>query len=190
MIKKQLILSPCVAIMILLFIGCGKNKTGSSDSTNVTTKDSAAIPEAQMVAANLVRVDSLDLIAFNKQDTDLLYKFYNDSVVAVDPDGNSVVGSIAHMKELKDMFDQIPDIKIISHQAKFGSGDWTCVTGMLSGSSTKPTKGLDGKPIPATGKNFVIPFCMVANWKAGRIVEQRLYWDNQSMLKQMSTGMQ
>ena len=189
--NKQLIfLSPFIALMILLSIGCGKNKGSNSETTNQTRKDTAAVPEAQMVAANLVRVDSLDLIAFNKQDTDMLYRFYNDSVVAIDPDGNSVVGSVAHIKELKDMFEQIPDIKIISHQTKFGTEDWTCVTGMISGSSTKSTKGPDGKPIPPTGKNFVVPFCMVANWKAGRITEQRMYWDNQSMVKQMASGMQ
>jgi predicted ester cyclase len=172
--------------MISLFAGCSKSKNGNSTETSDTTqKKTYNTPEDPQVARNLARFDSLDLVAFNKKDTALMYKFYNDSVLVAYPDGHETTGSSTRVKDLKDMFEQMPDIKVESHQMKFGSADWTCVTGMLSGSSSTATKGSDGKPVPLTGKNFVVPFCSIAHWKEGRIVEQRMYWDNQTMAKQM-----
>jgi hypothetical protein len=186
--KKRIgILATFVLVTMFFIWGCSKNKTGTSTETGDTSqKKTYSIPEDPNVARNLARFDSLDLVAFNKQDTDLFYKFYNDSVLVAYPDGHEMTGRAQHIKDLKDQFEQMPDIKVESHITKFGSGDWTCVTGMLSGSSSKPTKGMDGKPIQPTGKNFVIPFCSIAHWKEGRIVEQRIFWDNLEMAKQMT----
>jgi hypothetical protein len=174
---------------VLFFFGCSKNKSGlSSETSDTTQKKTYTTPEDPNVAAYLTRFDSLDLVAFNKHDTALMYKFYNDTVLIAYPDGRETSGSETRVKELKDLFEQMPDIKVESHQTKFGCGDWTCVTGMLSGSSSKPTKGPDGKLIQPTGKNFVIPFCSIARWKDHRIVEQRTYWDNETMQKQMTVS--
>jgi hypothetical protein len=186
--KKNLFRSviPFCAAFFLLYSGCAKNKTGTTSETGDTSQKKAYnTPEDLNVARNLARFDSLDLVAFNKQDTNLLYKFYNDSVVVAYPDGHETSGSAIRIADLKEMFEQTPDIKVESHLVKFGSSDWTCVTGMLSGSSSKPSKGIDSKQIPPTGKNFVIPFCSIAHWKEGRIVEQRIFWDNKEMAKQM-----
>jgi hypothetical protein len=47
-----------------------------------------------------------------------------------------------------------PDIKIKTHPIRFGSGTWTAVTGVMTGTFTKPMPTPDGKSIVPTGKRF------------------------------------
>ena len=46
-------------------------------------------------------------------------------------------------------------------------------------------KGLDGKMIQPTNKKFHLEFCTVAQWKNGKILEERLFYDQVGMLKQI-----
>jgi ketosteroid isomerase-like protein len=46
-------------------------------------------------------------------------------------------------------------------------------------------KGLDGKMIEPTNKKFHLEFCTVAHWKDGKILEERLFYDQMGMLKQI-----
>jgi hypothetical protein len=45
-------------------------------------------------------------------------------------------------------------------------------------------KGLDEKMIQPT-QHEISEFCTVANWKNGKIVEERLFYDQVGMLKQI-----
>ncbi len=44
---------------------------------------------------------------------------------------------------------------------------------------------MDGKTIPATNKSFNLEFCTVARWKDGEIVEEKLFYDQVSFLRQI-----
>ena len=45
-------------------------------------------------------------------------------------------------------------------------------------------KDIDGKMIQPTNKKFHLEFCTVAHWKDGKILEERLFYDQMGMLKQ------
>jgi ketosteroid isomerase-like protein len=46
-------------------------------------------------------------------------------------------------------------------------------------------RGPDGKEIPPTGKSFEVDFCTVAQWHDGQIVEENLFYDLVSFMKQI-----
>jgi hypothetical protein len=46
--------------------------------------------------------------------------------------------------------------------------------------------GPDGAEIPPTGKSFEVDFCTLAHWNGqGEIVEENLFYDAPSMMKQI-----
>ncbi len=48
-----------------------------------------------------------------------------------------------------------------------------------------PMKGPDGKEIPPTNKSFEVEFCTVAHWKDGEITEEKLFYDQVGLMKQI-----
>jgi len=89
---------------------------------------------------------------------------------------------------LKYMFIYAPDTKIKEHPIRFGSGNMTCVTGIMTGTFTQPMPIGDGKFIQPTGKSFSLPMCTVGIWKDGVMVEEYLFWDNQTYMNQLGLG--
>ena len=72
---------------------------------------------------------------------------------------------------------------------KFGNGEWTGVVGVLEGTFTKPMPIGDGKTIAPTGKAFKLSMATIGHWtKAGVMVEEYLFWDNQDFMKQIGLG--
>jgi ketosteroid isomerase-like protein len=47
------------------------------------------------------------------------------------------------------------------------------------------TLGVAGAIVETTGKAFKFPMATVAIWKRGKIVEEHLFWDNLTFLKQV-----
>jgi hypothetical protein len=87
---------------------------------------------------------------------------------------------------LKAMFVYAPDTRIKQHPVKFGSGEWTCVIGVMEGTFTKPMPAGNGKTIPPTGKSFKLPMCTVGRWNDdGVMTEEYLFWDNATYMKQL-----
>jgi hypothetical protein len=83
------------------------------------------------------------------------------------------------------MFVYAPDTRIKEHPIKLGSKNLTAVTGVFQGTFTRPMPDGKGGFIPPTGKAFNLPMATVAIWKRGKIVEEHLFWDNQTFLKQV-----
>ena len=67
----------------------------------------------------------------------------------------------------------------------FGQGDWTCTIAKWKGTMKGPMTGPDGKTIPPTNKSFELEFCTVARWQNGEIVEEKLFYDQVGLLKQI-----
>ena len=63
--------------------------------------------------------------------------------------------------------------------------DYTCSVADFSGTFKGAMKGLDGKMIQPTNKKFRLEFCTLAHWKEGKILEERLFYDQMGMLKQI-----
>jgi len=141
--------------------------------------------ERAMVEMRLVRFDSLDFDVFTNQKWDLLNVSHADDIIVNWPDGHATNGIGKHIEDLKALFVFAPDTRIEGHPIKFGSGDWTCVTGVFAGTFTKPMPVGGGMTIPPTGKAFKLPMCTVGHWKDGKMIEESLFWDNQTFMQQI-----
>jgi hypothetical protein len=99
-------------------------------------------------------------------------------------------GRDAHEAECVEFFKVFPDNHLVNNPYKimFGEKDWTCTVADFTGTMKGPMKGPGGKIIPPTNKSFKIEFCTVATWENGEIVEERLFYDLVSMMKQIGLG--
>jgi hypothetical protein len=55
----------------------------------------------------------------------------------------------------------------------------------VEGEDGRPWQGLDGKVHQPTGRTFELEFCTVARWQNGEIVEEKLFYDQVSFLRQI-----
>jgi hypothetical protein len=58
----------------------------------------------------------------------------------------------------------------------------------MTGTFTKPMPIGNGKFIQPTGKKFSLPMCTVGHWKNGVMIEEWLFWDNATYMKQIGVG--
>ena len=86
------------------------------------------------------------------------------------------------------MFVYAPNTSIKQHPVRFGSGNITCVIGVMTGTFTVPMPIGNGKFIQPTGKSFKLPMCTVGIWENGVMTEEYLFWDNQSYMSQIGLG--
>jgi hypothetical protein len=137
------------------------------------------------VAERLKTFDELDYDVFSNQKWDRLNDSHTDDVTVVWPDGRETQGIAKHIEDLKYMFTYAPDTSIKVHPVKFGSGDWTAVIGVMTGSFSKPMVTPDGKTIQPTGRRFTLQMATISHWKGRKMDKEYLFWDNQTFLKQM-----
>jgi hypothetical protein len=163
------------------------------------------------VKKNLGTFDTLDYTVFTNQEWVRLHESHSKDVIVNWPDGHHTNGIERHIQDLKALFVYAPDTRIKVHKARFGvyrgattsemttsgkiktssidGGDgFTCVTGIMEGTFTKPMPIGGGKFIQPTGKSFSIPMCTVGHWKNGVMIEEWLYWDNATYMRQLGIG--
>jgi hypothetical protein len=140
------------------------------------------------IAKNLVTFDTLDYTVFTNQEWTRLHESHAKDVKVFWPDGHMTQGIDIHIKDLKALFVYAPDTRIKEHPIRFGSGDYTAVTGIMEGTFTKPMPIGEDKFIQPTGKAFKLPMATIAHWKNGVIIEEYLYWDNQTYMNQIGLG--
>lgn len=191
----------CLAMIAVLvsglmaFSSCSKsaNKGGYSPEMQAKIDEmkmelQKVTDERATVGKNLETFDTLDYVVFSNQEWVRLHESHSPDVVVNWPDGHNTNGINRHIEDLKAMFVYAPDTKIKVHPIKFGSNDFTCVTGIMTGTFTKPMPIGNGKFIPPTGKSFSLPMCTVGHWKDGVMIEEWLYWDNATYMKQIGVG--
>jgi SnoaL-like polyketide cyclase len=144
--------------------------------------------ERATVKKNLETFDELDYVVFSNQEWTRLHESHSMDVKVNWPDGHQTQGIERHIEDLKAMFVYAPDTSIKVHPIKFGSEDYTSVIGVMTGTFTKPMPIGDGKFIQPTGKKFSIPMCTVGHWKDGVMIEEWLFWDNQTYMNQIGLG--
>ena len=147
-------------------------------------------PEQQTPAVerNLQTFDVLDFDVFSNQKWDRLHESHAEDIVVTWPDGHETKGIDVHIADLKALFVWGPDIEIKVHPIRFGSGSWTAVTGVMTGTFTRPMPTPDGGTIAPTGKRFAIPMATIGHWVNGRMDHEWLFWDNQDFYKQIGLG--
>ncbi|GAO43055.1 ester cyclase [Flavihumibacter petaseus] len=129
--------------------------------------------------------DELDFDVFSNQQWDRLKESHAQDIKVYWPDGHMSQGIEVHIDDLKKLFVHAPDTRIKEHPIKFGSGNYTLVTGVFEGTFTKPMPIGNGKFIPPTGKAFKMPMATVGIWENGVMKEEHLFWDNQTYAKQI-----
>jgi len=139
----------------------------------------------QAIDEHIATFDDLDFNVFTNQKWDELTRSHSKDILVHWPDGHTTAGIEKHIEDLGAMFVYAPDNRIRVHPVKFGSGDWTCVIGVMEGTFSKPMPIGDGKTIAPTGKSYKLPMCTVGHWKDGVMDEEYLFWDNQTFMKQI-----
>jgi ketosteroid isomerase-like protein len=161
--------------------------TGSEDQsaqrTSATDRKTRRTGDEEL---NMQLMQTLD-DAWNSQDLDTFAKRHKDDVVVRWPGQPPTHGIQAHRQEAIDFFRAFPDQHLDNrpYRVFFASGDWTCSIARFTGTMKGPMKGPDGKEIPPTGKSFEVEFCTVARWDHGQIVEENLFYDLVTFMKQI-----
>lgn len=175
-------LTVAIALTIVSFGANAQSKKEISDSK----KELQEILKSQkQTEQNLVKFDTLDFVIYSTQNWKRLHESHSKNIKVVYPDGSVTIGLDEHIKQLAPMFTFAPDTKITEHPIRFGSGNYTAVTGYIEGTFSKPMQLPDGTFIPATGKKFKLPMCTIGLWKDGTMYEEQLFWDNQAFMKQI-----
>lgn len=141
--------------------------------------------EKATIEKNLKTFDDLDFVVFSNQEWTRLHESHSKDVKVNWPDGHQTQGIEKHIEDLKAMFVYAPDTSIKVHPIKFGSGEYTAVTGVMTGTFTRPMPLGDGKFIQPTGKKFSITMATIGHWKDGVMIEEWLFWDNATYMKQI-----
>ena len=186
--KKRTSASLLSAIVLSTMLVACTNNQQSSSNTDETKKsnDQISTNNKQLTEERLRRFDSLDFQFYSNQMWDSLAISHDANIKVYYPDGTTTTGLFPqHIDMLKPMFVFAPDTKITSHPVKFGTGEWTTVIGEMEGTFSKPMPIGNGKTIPPTGKKFKLSMCTVGHWKDGKMIEEYLFWDNQSFMKQI-----
>ena len=148
----------------------------------ILTKDN------EMIAKNLVTFDTLDFTVFTNQQWARLHESHSKDIKVNWPDGHFTTGIERHIADLKAMFVYAPNTSIKQHPVRFGSGNMSCVVGVMTGTFTVPMPIGNEKFIQPTGKSFKLPMCTVGIWTNGVMTEEYLFWDNQSYMSQIGLG--
>jgi len=178
---------------ILISSGILQSCQSSTSTTDNSTDniDSLKTIAMQLVASNdtiashLNTFDELDFDVFSNQKWDRLHESHAKDIKVFWPDGSVVVGIDQHIEDLKKLFVHAPDTRIKEHPIKFGSGNYTLVTGVFEGTFSKPMPIGNGKFFQPTGKAFKMPMATVGIWKDRVMIEEHLFWDNQTYAKQI-----
>jgi hypothetical protein len=139
----------------------------------------------EQVSRNIETFDTLDFDVFTNQKWDRLHESHAQDIVVHWPDGHQTEGIDVHIEDLKAMFVYAPDTRIQVHSVKFGDGQWTSVIGIMEGTFTQPMPLPGGGSIAPTGQPFRLVMNTVGRWENGVMVEEFLFWDNQTFMKQI-----
>jgi len=196
--RKQMITKTIVAaaIVVVMVTTNGCKEKGGGAMASKTEVDSLKTEIKKLTAGqvvlekNLTTFDTLDFTIFSNQQWTRLHESHSKDIKVNWPDGHFTTGIEKHIADLKAMFVYAPDTRIKQHPIRFGSstGEWTAVTGVFEGTFTKPMPIGGGKFIPPTGKAFKMPMCTIGFWKDGVMVEESLFWDNQTFMNQVGLG--
>jgi predicted ester cyclase len=186
----------CGALAVALsitVIGCKPQASGDRTTQQRTAKPlgpgefGRAVAEGAP-AQNIEKFDTLDFDVFSNQKWDRLTESHADDIVVSWPDGHDTHGIKRHIEDLKNLFVHAPDTAIKVHPIRIANGDWTAVTGVMTGTFTRPMKMPDGSSIPPTGKKFSLPMATFGHWKNGKMDHEWLYWDNAAYMAQLGIG--
>ena len=135
---------------------------------------------------NLQLMKSLD-DAWNAQDWETFNQRHAEETDVYWPGLRSPThGRTNHRQESIEFFKTFENtLENDPYLVQFGQGDWTCTVARWRGRMVGPMKAPDGRIVPPTGRTFELEICTVARWKDGEIVEEKLFFDQLGLLRQI-----
>lgn len=183
---KGIVLILLIVLLTSGLVSCSKNEAAMQSKIDSLEAELKKVnDEKAMVAKNMKTFETADFDVFSNQKWDRLSESHAKDIIVNYPDGHSTKGLAKHIEDIKDMFVYAPDTKIRVHPIGFGAGDWTCATGIMTGTFSKPMPIGGGKFIPPTGKSFSITLCTIGHWKDGVMIEESALYDSMTFMKQM-----
>jgi len=163
-----------------------ESTSGTERSVPLMTTAEQGKADDSVAARNKELMQTLD-DAWNSQDLETFAKRHKENVVVRWPGQPPTNGVHNHQLEAIEFFKTFPDQRVHNRPYKMliASGDWTCSIAQFTGTMKGPMKGPDGREIPPTGKSFEVDFCTVARWDNGQIVEENLFYDLVTFMKQI-----
>lgn len=182
-----------IALALIISASLFQSCQPTSETSKISTEEIESLKQLALkvasendsIDAHLKTFDALDFDVFSNQKWDRLKESHAQNIKVYWPDGHVAVGIEGHIEDLKKLFVHAPDTRIKEHPIKFGSGKYTIVTGLFEGTFTKPMPIGSGKFIQPTGKAFKMPMATVGLWENGVMIEEHLFWDNQTYAKQI-----
>ncbi len=168
------------------FVSNAQNSRAGSAQAEIYKSQLNDLLAGQELTENyLVKFDTLDFVAFTHQEWERFHESHAENIKVYWPDGHFTEGLPRHVQDMKALFVYAPDTRIKEHPIRFGSGQYTAVTGLMEGTFTEPMPMGNGDFIQPTGKSFSIPMCTIGIWENGVMVEEHLFWDNYAYLQQL-----
>ena len=177
------LVSSALLLAVFLLAGCSTGDDQDAQAAKAQLKSFLA--ERAATDSSLVKFDTLDFTVFSNQEWTRLHESHAKDIKVYWPDGHMTQGIEKHIEDLKAMFVYAPDTRIKQHPIRFGAGKFTAVTGVFEGTFTKPMPIGKGKLIQPTGKAFNMPMATIGIWEDGVMVEEHLFWDNQTYMRQI-----
>ena len=141
-----------------------------------------------MATDNAERMQRID-DAWNSRDWDTFDQLHHPDCVVYWPgrEDQPTRGGQPHREEAIAFCDAFPDnrVKNQPYDILFGEGDYTCFVTRFTGTFTAPFRQPDGSAIQPTGKAFDVLYSTAGRWRDGRLVEEFLFYDNATFLRQV-----
>ena len=141
--------------------------------------------QADSTTHRLAIFDTLDFDVFSNQKWDRLGESHAQDIIVTWPDGHETRGIQRHIEDLKALFVYAPDIKIQAHPIRIGSGPYTAVTGVMTGTFSRPMPVGNGRTIAPTGKSFSLPMATIGHWNGRTMDHEWLFWDSGAFMRQI-----
>jgi hypothetical protein len=142
----------------------------------------------EMPMTNAGRMYALDE-AWNARDWDTFDFFHDQNATVVYWPGRQDTpthGGHDRREESIRFSRAFPDNKVQHpYYILFGEGDFTGFVTHFTGTFTAPLEMPDGTVIQPTGKPFDVLYSTTARWRDGKIVEEYLFYDNSTFLRQV-----
>lgn len=175
---RTLTITAVAAVLAVLLVAVARSRSaGASGMWSGLQSDQCS--------ARLATFDTLDFDVFSNQKWSRLPESHANDIIVTWPDGHETNGIDRHIDDLKGMFVYAPNTNIATHPIRICSGDYTAVTGVMTGTFSRPMPTGDGKMIPPTGKSFRLTMATIGHWKDGTMDHEWLFWDNHEFMRQI-----
>ena len=155
-------------------------------TTRSVGRMAAAVPQqADVCRQRLQTFDTLDYQVFSHQEWNRLSESHANDIVVTWPDGHETNGIARHIDDLRAMFVYAPNTNIAVHPIRICQGDYTAVTGVMTGTFSQPMPSANGAAIPPTGRSYRLTMVTIGHWRGTTMDHEWLFWDNHEFMRQI-----